>query len=317
MAKCFRCGKSGLMLKLDARGYCPECVLSTSQQESERILQSAMDEKARIQREAEAEAQRVIDAARADAERIVDAARAEHDRILGSVSSDLAKAQAELARIRQNSSAAIGTANAQLAALFESAGKDFAFAARTSAVRDLGKRKLMTLSQFKKAAKDGYVLFDLETTGLNRSIDRIIEYGAIRYDGDGVEVERFHALVNPGMKIPAASTAIHGINDSMIANAPTTSEMLPAFAAFLAGCTCVAHNAPFDLSFIEAEAERCGQSLDIQCFDTLPACRKAYMLPNHRLGTIARHLGFRPDDAHRSLADCEALNVIVRDLLSR
>lgn len=321
MAKCSRCGRSGLTLKVDGRGYCPDCVLKASQNDAERILQDA-------RREAESESRRTLDAARseadqliadarAEADRLIAAAKAEHDRVLGGVEGDLEKAKRELARVRQNSAEAVGTAKAQLAALFLDAGKDFAFAAKVAAVREAPKRKYLTHAQFKKAAKQGYVVFDLETTGLYASTCRIIECGAIRYGGDGAELDRFHALINPGTPIPSASIAVHGITDSMVADAPTAADVLPAFIDFLGDAVCVAHNAPFDVGFVEAEAQRLGLDVSLQAFDTLPTCRKVYDLPNHRLGTVAQRLGYRSTGAHRSMADCEALNAIVRDLLAR
>ena len=105
-----------------------------------------------------------------------------------------------------------------------------------------------------------YVVFDLETTGINPERDSIIEISALKVKDHRV-VEEFSTLVNPGRHIPAGATAVNGITDDMVADAPLIEEVLPQFLEFCQGCVPVAHNAGFDMSFIMENARRLGLSL--------------------------------------------------------
>ena len=95
-----------------------------------------------------------------------------------------------------------------------------------------------------------FVVFDTETTGLYPWRDKIIEIGAVRFC-DGVPVETFHSMVDPGIHIPEMVTQINHITDDMVAGAPDISEVLHAFEAFVGSDTLVGHNIDFDLRFIQ------------------------------------------------------------------
>ncbi len=153
-----------------------------------------------------------------------------------------------------------------------------------------------------------YLAFDLETTGLIAGSDRVVEIGAVRFDVEGRELDRFEQLINPGRPMPASAQAIHAISDADLADAPTAEDALPEFLAFLgnpATTMLLAHNAWFDAGFVGCELDRLGlSSPGYAVVDTLAlARRKLPDLRNHRLATLARVLGLNPDGPHRALAD--------------
>ena len=94
-----------------------------------------------------------------------------------------------------------------------------------------------------------FVVFDTETTGLSGSRDRIVELSAIRFVG-GVPIEIFETFINPEREISPEASAINHITNDMVANAPTISEVLPSFEAFVGESPLVAHNLEFDIKFL-------------------------------------------------------------------
>lgn len=96
-----------------------------------------------------------------------------------------------------------------------------------------------------------FVVFDLETTGLEAKKERIAEIGAIKFDRRG-PIGRFSVLVNPGIPMPAAASKINGITDAMLADKPNIDEVLPDFLAFIGDAVIIAHNASFDCAFVNA-----------------------------------------------------------------
>jgi DNA polymerase-3 subunit epsilon len=100
------------------------------------------------------------------------------------------------------------------------------------------------------------VAFDLETTGLDPKRERIVEIGAVKFDRRG-PIGRFSVLIDPGIPMPAEASRINGITDAMLAGKPSLDEVLPDFLRFIGDAFLVAHNAPFDCSFLDAAlAER-------------------------------------------------------------
>lgn len=153
-----------------------------------------------------------------------------------------------------------------------------------------------------------YLALDFETTGLDSSIGRVVEIGAIRFrlGPDGlVEEACLACLVDPGMPIPYQATAIHGITDEDVAGAPRFEEVAPALLALVRGAVIVAHNARFDLSFLNAELSRAGMGrAEAESADTVSLSRRAFPgRSSYKLGTIAGALGIDTGSAHRALDD--------------
>ena len=132
-----------------------------------------------------------------------------------------------------------------------------------------------------------FTVFDVETTGMSPVGDRIVELAALRVNTDGTEQE-FQTLVNPGRSIPRDVTAVHHISDKMVLNAPHFSTAGKMFCDFAAGSTLAAHNARFDLGFLQESLARCGLPLwNGKTIDTVRLLRKTHPgLPSYRLQSL-------------------------------
>ena len=151
-----------------------------------------------------------------------------------------------------------------------------------------------------------YTVFDTETTGLNPSGgDEIIQIGAARVvNGRLLRQESFEQLVDPGRDIPAAGIPIHGITPDMVVGQPRIDEVLPAFRQFAQDTVLVAHNAAFDMKFLQLLEPRTGLRFQQPVLDTL--LLSAVVHPNqesHRLEAIAERFGITVLGRHTALGD--------------
>lgn len=156
-------------------------------------------------------------------------------------------------------------------------------------------------------ADTGVIVLDVETTGfLPHRGDRIIEVGAVILENGDIAGE-FHTLVRVPRTIPRKASQVHGITDRMLDGQPLPEKVYPALRDFIGDSTLVAHNAPFDLTFLAHELARLGMSLPNRSICTLRMARRRLPgLPNHRLETVYRHLfGVLPGGIgrHRALDD--------------
>jgi len=163
------------------------------------------------------------------------------------------------------------------------------------------------LFEIEEKSFDGeYVVFDVETTGLDSAKDEIIEIGACKIK-NGKIIEVFSTFVKPNRKIPTEITELTGITDEMVADAPTINYVLPDFYKFCCGATIVAHNLTFDMGFIHNVAKRFSYNFNHNTMDTLEMARKKIGgLKNYKLGTIVDHLGIVLENAHRAVNDATA-----------
>ncbi len=115
-----------------------------------------------------------------------------------------------------------------------------------------------------------FVVFDSETTGLDPAKDAVVQLGAVRIvNGRIVASETFETLVNPGRPIPAQSTKVHGIDDNMVADAPNFAQARDAFQTYVADAVIVAHNAPFDMAFLNRNLAAGEQPFQNPVMDTV------------------------------------------------
>jgi DNA polymerase III epsilon subunit family exonuclease len=153
-----------------------------------------------------------------------------------------------------------------------------------------------------------FCVVDLETTGGSPGHSKVTEIGAVRVRGLAV-AERFSTLVNPGRPIPPVVTRLTGIDDRMVAGSPDISIGLEEFVAFAGQDVLVAHNAPFDLRFLNYERRRLSGRYFTQAWlDTLLLARRllAGRVARHDLGTLAAWADTRVRPSHRALPDAEA-----------
>ncbi|HKM33778.1 MAG TPA: 3'-5' exonuclease [Lachnospiraceae bacterium] len=152
-----------------------------------------------------------------------------------------------------------------------------------------------------------YVVFDLETTGINLNQDEIIEISGIKVR-DSKVVEKFSTLVNPCMPIPRFATAVNGITDKMVKDAPLLMNALGNFLDFAGQDILVGHNIhTFDTNFIYDGAVReLGRPVQNDYVDTLYMAKRALpQLDHHRLVDVASYFHVETEGAHRALFDCE------------
>lgn len=151
-------------------------------------------------------------------------------------------------------------------------------------------------------------VFDTETTGLDpRKGHRIVEIAGVRIENGIILEERtFSTFVNPERDIPWEAKQINNIEDSDVVNAPTIMTVLPEFLTFAQGSILVAHNAPFDMSFLEAEKECCWGYIDLpECLCSLQLSRNLYPTAfRHNLDALSEKFKLPPPvDRHRALPD--------------
>ena len=163
-----------------------------------------------------------------------------------------------------------------------------------------------------------YVVFDVETTGLSSVYDKIIELAGVKmYKGNVIDT--FEAFINPGHPLSSFTTELTGITDAMLADAPSEADVVAKFKAFCEGSILVAHNASFDIGFIDQAYERNGLPVTTEpVIDTLALSRTVNThLRTHRLNTLARHYGITLEQHHRAIYDSETTGHILMKLLEQ
>lgn len=162
-----------------------------------------------------------------------------------------------------------------------------------------------------------FVVFDLETTGAKAPPCRVTEVGAYRVRR-GMIAGEFHTLVNPGVPIPAFITALTGIDDDMVRHAPVFAEIIGDLMEFIGDSVLVAHNAAFDMRFLNNEIRLAYGEYRMAnpCLCTVQLSRR--LLPeieNHKLKTVAAHYSISLENHHRARDDARATAEIFINLL--
>ncbi|MCI8502576.1 MAG: PolC-type DNA polymerase III [Dorea sp.] len=157
-----------------------------------------------------------------------------------------------------------------------------------------------------QSLSDTYVVFDLETTGFSSVKDKIIEIGAVKVV-DGRITERFSTFVNPRRPIPFEITQLTGISDQMVLDAPDIESVLPDFLKFVGDAVLVAHNAGFDVGFVEQNCRYQDIMPDFTSVDTVAMAR--ILLPTlskFKLNIVANALHISLENHHRAVDDAGA-----------
>ncbi len=177
------------------------------------------------------------------------------------------------------------------------------------------------LAQWRAQRRDladvAFTVVDLETTGGTPGFSKITEIGAVRLEG-GKEVGTFSQLVDPGVPIPRQITEITGIDDEMVADQPHIERVLPRFVEFSRDSVLVAHNARFDLGFLDYELGiLTRESFPRPTLDTLRLARRLLTRRSCALASLAELFDTRVRPSHRALDDAQATAEILLILLAR
>ncbi len=158
-----------------------------------------------------------------------------------------------------------------------------------------------------------FVAIDVETTGLSPFANELIEVSAIKYEGTK-KIDSFTTLIKPKVRIPYYITNITGITNEMVQNSPVVEDVMPSLIQFIGNNPIIAHNANFDYKFIQNYSHNAFSKNTL--IDTVQIGRRLYPnLPNHKLGTIAKHIGITEDGFHRAEFDCECCARIYMEYL--
>jgi DNA polymerase III epsilon subunit-like protein len=162
-----------------------------------------------------------------------------------------------------------------------------------------------------------YAVIDLETNGLDKSKNRIIEIAIRRIDANGKLIDEISTLINPEVS-DIGPTFIHHIKLEDVLDAPKFSEFAPEILNRLSGSIVVAHHAAFEDGFLGAEFARIGMGIpNIPAIDTLWLSRQVIDLPNYKMATVTDAFGIAEEDAHTALGDVRMLSKLLPILLSK
>lgn len=182
-------------------------------------------------------------------------------------------------------------------------------------VKQLSKVRLLTEAGFKVAVlkvrwqpdpHQVYVVVDVETTGGSSGSHRVTEIGAVKVQ-NGVIIDEFQTLLNPGRPIPRNITVITGITDEMVADAPIFSEIAEKFMEFTREAIFVAHNVRFDYGFIQREFQRLDINFVRPLMCTVVGMRKNFPgISSYGLKNLTAHFNISLDQHHRAMCDARA-----------
>ena len=163
-----------------------------------------------------------------------------------------------------------------------------------------------------------FIAFDTETTGLDPASGRIVEIGAVKFDRCGV-IARYNVLINPEMPMPEEAGKVNGITDEMLKDKPLIADVFPDFFDFIGTGVLVAHNAPFDINYVNAELKRAGKPpLSNKVVDTRIFAKEVFPgLSSYALQDLAVQFGITALEAHRAEDDARVCMELFEKILSR
>ena len=163
-----------------------------------------------------------------------------------------------------------------------------------------------------------FIAFDTETTGLDPVSGRIVEIGAVKFDRRGI-VARYNVLINPEMPMPEEAGKVNGITDEMLKDKPLIVAVFPDFFDFIGTGVLVAHNAPFDINYVNAELKRAGKTpLTNKVVDTRIFAKEVFPgLSSYALQDLAVQFGITALEAHRAEDDARVCMELFEKILSR
>ncbi|BAU27709.1 DNA polymerase III catalytic subunit PolC type [Aneurinibacillus soli] len=176
--------------------------------------------------------------------------------------------------------------------------------------------------QERELADDTYVVFDVETTGLSVVNNTIIELAGVKMK-NGEIIDRYETFVNPHEPIPLNIQQLTNITDDMVKDAPELDQAIREFVEFVGDAVLVAHNAKFDMGFLQASCKQVGlPPVNNPFLDTLELARFLYpTMRNHRLNTLADKFNVSLESHHRAVDDSEATGyvffVLLKEVLER
>ena len=163
-----------------------------------------------------------------------------------------------------------------------------------------------------------FIAFDTETTGLDPASGRIVEIGAVKFDRRGV-IARYNVLINPEMPMPEEAGKVNGITDAMLKDKPLIAAVFPDFFDFIGTGVLVAHNAPFDINYVNSELKRSGKPpLSNKVVDTRIFAKEVFPgLSSYALQDLAVQFGITALEAHRAEDDARVCMELFEKILSR
>jgi DNA polymerase-3 subunit epsilon len=164
------------------------------------------------------------------------------------------------------------------------------------------------------------IIFDTETTGLDSANDRIVEFGGVELDNRFPTGRSFHVYINPqGRPVHPEALAVHGLSDEFLSDKPTFAEIAAELVEFVGDAILVAHNANFDLGFVNAEFQRIGlpQVAGDRVIDTLAIARRKHPMGPNSLDALCRRYGIDNSrrTKHGALLDSELLAEVYIELI--
>lgn len=158
-----------------------------------------------------------------------------------------------------------------------------------------------------------YVVFDVETTGLNPEFCEIIEIGSVKIQ-NGKITETFNTLIKPNHEISDEITNLTHITNEMVQNSPQGKDVVHDFYKFCEGCTIVGYNVAFDHAFLQNLAKSVGLSFPNPVLDAMAVTKQKLYLPKYKLINVVEALGLELNNAHRAYADALATAQVLQKL---